>query len=107
MPASPPVIVLAPDSFKGSLDAPAVCAAIARGLTRVWPDAELRICPMADGGEGTLDAVLSCGGTRTTHPVTGAAGVPQTDACGVIDAAAGRTAVIEVAQVVGITDADG
>ena len=63
MPASrPPIIVVAPDSFKGSLDAPGVCAAIARGLRRVWPDAEVRACPMADGGEGTLDAVLAAVG---------------------------------------------
>ena len=65
MPVSrPPIVVVAPDSFKGSLAAPAICAAVARGLRRVWPDAEVRACPMADGGEGTLDAVLSCGGER-------------------------------------------
>src|SRR5947208_1371192 len=52
-----PTVVVAPDSFKGSLDAPAVCAAIARGLTRVWPDAHPRSCPMADGGEGMLAAL--------------------------------------------------
>ena len=45
-----PVIVIAPDSFKGSLDARAVSAAIASGLSRVWPTAEIRACPMADGG---------------------------------------------------------
>ena len=60
-PSRPPIVVVAPDSFKGSLAAPAVCAAIARGVRRVWPDAEIRACPMADGGEGTLDAVLSRG----------------------------------------------
>lgn len=62
--AQPPIVVIAPDSFKGSLAAPAICAAIARGLARVWPDVEIRACPMADGGEGTLDAVLSRGGER-------------------------------------------
>jgi len=41
-PLRPPIVVVAPDSFKGSLAAPAVCAAIARGLRRVWPDAEIR-----------------------------------------------------------------
>ena len=69
-----PIIVVAPDKFKGSLDAPAVCSAIARGLRRVWPDAEIRLCPMADGGDGTLDAVLSRGGIRATRGVTGAGG---------------------------------
>ena len=58
----PPVIVVAPDSFKGSLSAPAVAAALARGLRRVWPGADIRARPMADGGEGTLDAVLAAVG---------------------------------------------
>ena len=105
--ARSPIVVLAPDSFKGSLDAPAVCAAIARGLARVWPRAEVRACPMADGGEGTLDAILSQGGTRRTRVVAGAGGAPHTAAYGLLEAPEGRTAVIEVAQVVGITDADG
>ena len=61
---APPAIVLAPDSFKGSLSAPDVAAALARGLIRVWPDADLRVRPMADGGEGTLDAVLAAVGRR-------------------------------------------
>ena len=50
-------IVLAPDSFKGSLSAEAVCAALETGLRRVLPSAEIVKRPMADGGEGTLDAV--------------------------------------------------
>ena len=45
-----PVVVLAPDKFRGSLAASAVCASMARGLRRVWPLAEVRSCPMADGG---------------------------------------------------------
>ncbi len=102
-----PVIVLAPDKFKGSLTAPAVCTAIARGLVRVWPDADIRACPMADGGDGTLDAVLACGGERSARPVTGAGGTPHTAAYGLVDASDGRTAVIEVAQIVGITDPQG
>ena len=102
-----PSVVLAPDKFKGSLTAPGVCDAIARGLVRVWPDADVRACPMADGGDGTLDAVLSRGGLRATHSVTGAGGAPRTAAYGVLDAPEGRTAVLEVAQIVGITDPDG
>ncbi len=99
-----PVIVVAPDSFKGSLDAPAVCAAIARGMHLVWPGAEVRACPMADGGEGTLDAVLSRGGARRNQVVTGAAGQRRSAAYGVVDAPEGVTAIIEAAEVVGITD---
>jgi glycerate kinase len=102
-----PVIVLAPDSFKGSLDAPAVCAAIATGLRRVWPEASIRSRPMADGGEGTLDAVLAaCGAlsARARAEVRGAAGDAVIADYGVLDDDGRRTAVIEVAQVVGITD---
>jgi glycerate kinase len=96
-------VVIAPDSFKGSIPADAAATAIATGLRRVWPDAELRLRPMADGGEGTLDAVLSRGGTRRTARVAGASGAPLDAGFGLIDNDA--TAVIEIAQVVGLTDA--
>lgn len=95
-------VVIAPNSFKGSIAADAAATAIASGLRRVWPDAELRLRPMADGGEGTLDAVLSRGGTRRAARVAGASGAPRDAAFGLIDE--GATAVIEVAQVVGLTD---
>ncbi len=106
-PPRPPTVVIAPDSFKGSLDAPAICAAIARGLRRVWPDADLRACPMADGGEGTLDAVLSRGGQRRTMSVSGAGGRQRAAAYGIVAAPEGSTAIVEAAQIVGITDGDG
>jgi glycerate kinase len=105
-----PAIVIAPDSFKGSLDAPGVCAAIASGLRRVWPDADVRARPMADGGEGTLDAVLAAvgpAGQRLHEHVVGAAGDPLDAPYGILDGNDGQVAVIEVASVVGITDADG
>lgn len=95
-------VVIAPNSFKGSIAADAAATAIASGLSRVWPDAELRLRPMADGGEGTLDAVLSRGGTRRAARVAGASGAPRDAAFGLIDE--GATAVIEIAQVVGLTD---
>jgi glycerate kinase len=97
-----PVVVIAPNSFKGSASATAAAAAIAAGVRRVWPQAELRLCPMADGGEGTLDAVLSAGGERRTARVSGAAGAPVDAAYGLI---ANETAIIESAQVVGLTEA--
>ena len=97
------IIVIAPDSFKGSIPADAAANAIATGLRRVWPDADLRLRPMADGGEGTLDVVLSRGGTRRTARVAGASGAPLDAGFGLVDN--GATAVIEVAQVVGLTDA--
>jgi glycerate kinase len=105
-----PVVVLAPDSFKGSLDAPAVAAAIEIGFRRVWPAVEVRIRPMADGGEGTLDAVIASAGPRgerRTLSVRNAAGTPQEAAYGLLRDERGTTAVVEAAQIVGITDASG
>lgn len=94
-------VVIAPDSFKGSLDAARAAAAMARGIRRVWPDAEIRLLPMADGGEGTLEAVLAAtGGARRELTVTGGHGRPLSAAFGLL---ADGTAVIEAARVVGIT----
>ena len=50
-------ILIAPDKFKGSLSAPAAAEAIARGLQAVWPDAELDLAPIADGGEGFAESL--------------------------------------------------
>ena len=107
MPARPPVFVLAPDSFKGALDAPGACAALAAGLRRVWGDVVLRARPMADGGEGTLDTVLAASGdaaTRHELRVPGAAGDSVRAAYGILGEVPDRIAVIEVATVVPITD---
>jgi glycerate kinase len=109
-PVSPPrdpVVVLASDAFKGSLAAPAVCASMARGLRRVWPKVEVRSCPMADGGEGTLEAVLmgvGLRGSRHARIVSGAGGNPIEVAYGILDSPDGNVAIVEVAQVVGIAD---
>ena len=101
-------VVIAADSFKGSLSAPDVCAALGRGLARAIPASDLRLRPMADGGEGTLDAILAATGTaaqRRNLDVRGAGGAMVTAAYGLIPQPEGLTAVVEVAQVVGITDA--
>jgi glycerate kinase len=108
MPAgSSPVVVVAPSSFKGSLEADEVCAAVARGLARVWPDVEVRARPMADGGEGTVKAILSAGGEPRRFEVSGAAGTRRAAAVGIITTPEGPTAVLEAAEVVGITEPDG
>jgi len=52
-------IVIAPDKFKGSLSATRVAAAIAAGLRAEWPAAELISIPVADGGDGTVDAAVA------------------------------------------------
>ena len=103
-------VVIAPDSFKGSLAAPEVAAAIARGLARAIPALDARVRPMADGGEGTLAAVLAAVGSTgrsDTIRVPGAGGAMIDAAIGLLEDAQGTIAVVEVAQVVGITDAAG
>jgi len=105
-----PRIVVAPDSFKGSLSAPGVCAALAGGFARAWPDAEIIARPMADGGEGTLDAILTAVGDtgRRRHcRVRGASGAPIEADYGLLTRDKESIAVIEIAQVVGITDRAG
>lgn len=101
-------IVLAPDSFKGSLSAPQACVALEAGVRRVWPDAAVRARPMADGGEGTLDAILHASGSaarRERLGVPGAIGATVDAAFGLVDAGADTLAIVEIAQIVGITDA--
>ena len=54
------IVAIAPDSFKGALSAEGVAKAIAAGLAESFPQAEFRLIPMADGGEGTIDAWAAC-----------------------------------------------
>ncbi len=57
-----PHLIIASDSWKGSLSASAACAAMQRGCERVFPDATFSIVPLADGGEGTVEALLKANG---------------------------------------------
>jgi glycerate kinase len=57
-------VVVAPDKFKGSLTAAQVAARVAAGLTRAAPGVDVAKVPVADGGDGTLDAALSAGYRR-------------------------------------------
>ena len=91
-------IVIAPDSFKESLGAAAVAAALADGLRQVLPEAEIVMVPMADGGEGTLAALCGAGGESVD--VHGPRGAMVAARFGVL--ADGSTAVIEVAQAIGL-----
>lgn len=103
-------VVVAPDSYKGSLDAPAAAEAIAAGIARAAPDAVVLRRPMADGGEGTLDAILAAAGeraTRGTIEVEGASGAAVAAGCGIVRDDDGEVAVLECAQVVAITDPAG
>ena len=94
-------IVIAPDSFKDSLSAIDVADAIALGLAEVWPDAQMVKCPMADGGEGTVEAILaaSAGELRSTA-VQGPLGEPVEAQWGWLPES--RTAIIEMAEASGL-----
>ena len=94
-------IVVAPDSFKGSLSAAEACEAIAHGVRRALPGAEIVTIPMADGGEGTVDAlVLSTGGRHVAARVTGPLDKPVKARYGILGD--GKTAVIEMAAASGL-----
>jgi glycerate kinase len=96
-------ILLAPDSFKGSLSAAAACAALAEGLRRVLPTAPIRSIPLADGGEGFSEVLMAPhGGDWQEVPVTGPlpGERPQVVArLGWLDSA---TAVLEMASASGL-----
>ena len=93
-------LVIAPDSFKESLSARAVAEAIAAGWARVYPDAELLLCPMADGGEGTVDALLSAtDGKLQQTRVSGPLGDPVEAHWGLLPNA---QAIIEMAEASGL-----
>lgn len=95
-------VVLAPDSFRGSLDAPAACDALAAGVASARPDAVVTAVPMADGGEGTLDRLLSAwGGREVVRTVPGPLGHPVAARYGL--ARGGTTAVVELAAASGLT----
>ena len=90
-------IVLAPDSFKGSLSAARVSAALAEGIRRSDAGIEILEHPLADGGEGTLDACVRRGFSLQTAVVRDSWGAPIT----ALWALRGNTAVIESAQAFG------
>lgn len=93
--------VAAPNPFKGSLGAPAAARAIACGVRDVFPDAEVLEVPVADGGEGTVEALVAArGGELVTVTVRGPLGEPVAAAFGLIDG--GRTAVVELAASSGL-----
>lgn len=93
-------VLIAIDSMKGSLGSIEGGEAVAAGVRRVFPDAVCEVCPLADGGEGTVEALVSgLGGELRRVTVTGPARKPVEAVYGVI----GRTAVMEMAAAAGIT----
>lgn len=94
-------IVVAPQAFKGSLDAPEVAEAIARGVKQVFPHALLAVLPVADGGEGTVRALVQASGGQTvTTRVLGPLRRPVNATWGLLGD--GRRAVIEMAAASGL-----
>jgi len=94
-------IVIAPDSFKGSLTALEAANAMEEGLKRVFPKAEIVKVPMADGGEGTVQSLVDATGGRIVKKVvTGPLGDKVEAQFGILGD--GRTAVIEMASASGL-----
>ena len=94
-------LLIAPDSFKGSLTAAEATAAMERGARLAFPDADILTLPMADGGEGTVDAMVAgTGGQYLTRTVTGPLGEPVAARFGLLGD--GQTAVIEMAAASGL-----
>ena len=94
-------IVIAPNAFKGSLSALQAATAIGEGIRNAVPDAELVLVPIADGGDGTVDALVAATlGERRRLRVRGPLGDPVDAEYGLIDG--GSTAVIEMAKAAGL-----
>jgi glycerate kinase len=94
-------VLVAPNAFKGTLTAPQAAAAIARGVHDVFPDAEVVEVPVADGGDGTVEALVTARhGEYRTATVEGPLGDRVEARYGLIDS--GRTAVVELATSSGL-----
>ena len=94
-------IVVAPDSYKGSVSALGVAQAMERGILRVYPHADVRKIPIADGGEGTVEALVTAtSGQMRQCVVTGPLGERITACWGVLGDQ--ETAVIEMAAASGL-----
>lgn len=93
-------IVIAADSFKESLSAHQACTAIQRGFMQILPHADCVCVPMADGGEGTTDALIAaCGGEKVSVRVSDPLGRPINAQYGILP---NGTAVMEMAQAAGL-----
>jgi glycerate kinase len=95
-------IVIAPDSFKGSVSALQAAMAIETGVKRAVPNAETVLVPIADGGEGTMESLIAAtGGRRVEVAATGPTGIPVQAAYGILGDQ--RTCVVETASASGLT----
>lgn len=93
--------ILVPDSFKGTMSSRQVCGILREELQKRMPEAEILSLPVADGGEGSVDAFLEAvGGRRVYVPCTGPDGVPMEGFFGLLGD--GTTAVVEMAAAAGL-----
>lgn len=91
-------VVVAPNAFKGSLTAAAAASAAAAGVRAVLPDAQVVMCPVADGGDGSVDALIESGYEPQWVEVRGPTGRPVS----ALIARRGTTAVVEIANTCGL-----
>lgn len=95
-------VVVAIDSFKGSMSSLEAGEAISNGIKKAHKDAEVEIRPLADGGEGTVEALsIGMGGRLINVDVTGPVGRKVRAVYGIVDSS--KTAIIEMSQAAGIT----
>ncbi|MCZ6546476.1 MAG: glycerate kinase [Chloroflexi bacterium] len=96
-------VLVCPQEFKGSLTAVDATTALTRGVTLADPQAQIDACPLADGGPGTVDALVAAvGGRYTTTNVDGPLGDPVHARWGRFSDTAGDTAIIEMAAASGL-----
>src|SRR5512139_3125323 len=94
-------VILAPDSFKGTMSSTRVCQLMAEQIQNFFPDAEIKKIPVADGGEGTVDCFLEAvGGSKITVKVKGPYFEEMDAFYGRLSD--GRSAVIEMAAAAGL-----
>ena len=93
-------VILAPDSFKGTMSSQEICDILAQEIKRVWPQAQVVSLPVADGGEGSVDAFLAAvGGEKVAVPCKG----PHwEDIQGFYGLLPDGTAVVEMAAAAGL-----
>ena len=95
-------IIIAMDSLKGSLSSLEAGRAVADGIKKVYPTSDIYIRPLADGGEGTVEALTyGMGGILKQLKVTGPLGTPVMCIYGIISES--QTAIIEISGAAGIT----
>jgi glycerate 2-kinase len=95
-------VLIAPDKFKGTLSAAEAASAMADGVLRVYPDAHVQLLPMADGGEGTLEAALAAGAVEHSDRVVGPLDREVTASWAMFERPDRKTAVIETARASGL-----